>query len=149
MKATAMSVVVGAAAFLLAGCGGPKALLVRGMDPLNVNERGESTPVQVRIYFLKGQQRFVSAPYEDLWVKDKEVLGDDYLADPIVITVHHKQDKPESVPLPELKPEVGYVGIMALYRKKDEDGKPRVVVPKDKVDDFVFEFIGYRIELKN
>src|SRR3569833_2142512 len=71
---------------IIAGCGQASAR-VRGVAPLNLNDNNESTPVKVRFYQLASSDRFQAATFESLWLNDKEPLGADRLADPVVVTV--------------------------------------------------------------
>ncbi len=47
---------------------------------LNPARSGESRPVQVRLYQLKGDVRFQNASFEEVWKKDADVLKDDLLS---------------------------------------------------------------------
>ncbi|HVR73744.1 MAG TPA: type VI secretion system lipoprotein TssJ, partial [Planctomycetota bacterium] len=57
------------AAAAAAGCSATEIYL-RGVRPLNVNSRGESTPVIVRVYKLSDPQAFSNATLEQLWVNN-------------------------------------------------------------------------------
>ncbi|MBN2194436.1 MAG: type VI secretion system lipoprotein TssJ [Polyangiaceae bacterium] len=46
-------------------------------DRLNPTPLGEPRPVQIRIYQLKSDIRFLNASFEDVWKKDAETLQDD------------------------------------------------------------------------
>lgn len=48
-------------------------------DNINPNENGNPRPVVVRLYQLKGDVRLLNAGYDDVLLKDKEVLEDDIL----------------------------------------------------------------------
>ena len=80
------------AAFGLASCGqreivavqAPKAcelqmvtLTVIASPMINPTEKGETRPVQLRIYQLKNNIRFENASFQQIWKKDKETLADD------------------------------------------------------------------------
>jgi len=88
---------VGAASalFALNGCGlfgGEKApapvdVTVTAGARLNPDDTGQSLPTVVRIYQLKSASRAESAQFEDLYRRDKEVLGDDLLqVDEVVLS---------------------------------------------------------------
>jgi type VI secretion system VasD/TssJ family lipoprotein len=64
---TAPLLAAACAAALLAACGGPSYVRVRGVSPLNVNDSNESTPVDVRLYQLKDDGRFTRARVEELF----------------------------------------------------------------------------------
>lgn len=44
---------------------------------INPSERGETRPVQVRIYQLKSDVGFLNADFDEVWKKDSDVLADD------------------------------------------------------------------------
>jgi type VI secretion system protein VasD len=46
-------------------------------DNINPNENGNPRPVVVRLYQLKGDVRLANASYDDVLLRDKEVLGED------------------------------------------------------------------------
>ena len=48
----------------LVGCSSSATLQMRGVAPLNLNDAGESTPVDVRIYQLKNDAAFKRATFE-------------------------------------------------------------------------------------
>ena len=139
-------VVLAAALAFLAACGGPLRLQVRGIKPLNENDRKESTPVDVRIYQLKDNARFDRATVNNLWVKDKEELAED-LAVVKTVTVYpgEAQDRPVEVDLGVLDPSVRFIGIMALYSREEEGNPRKVVVPVNEAKGVVWEFSGFRI----
>ncbi len=91
--------VAGAAVALLAlnGCGlfgggGEKApapvdVTVTAGARLNPDDAGQSLPTVIRIYQLKSASRAEGAQFEDLYRRDKEVLGDDLLqVDEVVLS---------------------------------------------------------------
>ena len=46
-------------------------------DRINPTERGEPRPVQVRLYQLKSDIRFLNASFDEIWKKDADTLQDD------------------------------------------------------------------------
>jgi type VI secretion system VasD/TssJ family lipoprotein len=116
---------------------------------MNLNEAGESTPVNVRIYPLKDDKRFLESEFEDLWIRDKDVLQDSWIAAPSVATIlpGDEKDAPQEVDLGRLPSEVKYVGVMALYGKKWPGQKPRRIVHVQNLGSGVFELRGYGISL--
>ncbi|CAG0957570.1 MAG: type VI secretion system lipoprotein TssJ [Planctomycetes bacterium] len=135
---------------LLAGCGGPTTIYVRGVEPLNLNEKNESTSVDIRIFQLKDDAAFMNKPFDQLWENKGEILGADRLTDPKQITVYGGAASAEPMPieLGDLNKDCRFVGIMALYPKSDGKGNQRVVVAASDAGSVVFELTGYRIELK-
>jgi type VI secretion system protein VasD len=141
-----MKAIPAAAILVLIGCTVPVKLQMRGVKPLNENERKENTPVDVRIYQLKDNARFDRATIDNLWMKDKETLAEDLAAvKTITVFPAEAQDKPQVVDLGTVDPSIRFIGILALYAK-EEEGKPRkVVVPVAEADDVVWEFTGFQI----
>lgn len=135
---------------LLAGCGGPTTIYVRGIEPLNVNDKNESTSVDIRIFQLKDDAAFMNKPFDQLWENKGEVLGGDRLGEPKQVTVYGGPATAEPMPieLGELNKDCRFIGVMALYPKSDGKGSQRVVVAAGNAGGAVFELTGYRIELK-
>ena len=124
----------------LASCG-QSPLTVRAVSPVNVNADGESLPVKVRIYALRDDGRFRSAPFSDLWTRDRAVLGDDRLQDPReqVVAPCGPTGLPLEISLGELPKETRFIGVMALYRHADEPDRRRIVLPVDLVGERIVE----------
>lgn len=127
----------------LASCG-QSPLSVRAVSPVNVNANGESLPVKVRIYALRDDGRFRSAPFSDLWTRDRVVLGDDRLQDPReeIIAPCGPTGLPVEIRLGELPQETRFIGIMALYRHADEPDRRRIVLPVDLVGERMVELFN-------
>jgi len=139
-------VILSAALALLAACGGPVKLQVRGIKPLNENDRKESTPVDVRLYQLKDNARFDRATIVDLWTKDKETLAEDLVAvKTVTVFPGEAQDRPAEIDLGVLDQSVRFIGILALYSREEEGNPRKVVVPADEAGRSVWEFTGFRI----
>jgi type VI secretion system VasD/TssJ family lipoprotein len=126
---------------------GPSPLTIRAVAPVNVNKEGESLPVKVRIYALIDDRRFVSALFSDLWLRDKEVLGDDRLQDAkvFVIAPRDPTGKPDEIDLGALPQETRFIGVMALYQHPDEPDRRRVVIPVDLLEDRIVELVDRSI----
>jgi len=84
------SLTLGALATIAVGCGSqppPEApkpcdvqvvtLNIYAADNINPNENGNPRPVVVRLYQLKNDVRMENATYDEVLLKDKEVLQDD------------------------------------------------------------------------
>lgn len=134
---------------LLVGCSRTATLQVRGVAPLNLNDAGESTPVDVRIYQLKDDGAFKRATFEKLWTEDEKVLGEDRLASPRVesIVPGNATDQPKRIALGELEVGTRFIGIMALYAKTDARDARVLVLPINDAEEPVIEFSGYGISL--
>jgi len=139
-------VLMASLALVLTGCGGPSKIQVLGSHQLNVNEKGEPTPVKVRIYKLKDSQKFMQCSFEELWVDDKKALGEDRIEDPLVLSVI-PGGQPHEVDLGVPGGDVRFIGVMALISKKPEgegDGR-RAVVAAESANGATFELSGYKI----
>ncbi len=144
MKTTLIGWVVGVV--LLAGCGGPTVLRVKGVKPMNENELKESTPVDIRIFQLKDDARFKQAPIDNLWTKAKEALSEDWIAEKrATVFPGVEQDQPREVVLGILEPATRFVGILALFPKEDEKATRKLVVPAGDAGSGIFELRGYHI----
>jgi type VI secretion system protein VasD len=52
-------------------------LYIYAADNINPNDTGKPRPVVVRLYQLKNEVKLTNAQYDDVLLKDKEVLGED------------------------------------------------------------------------
>jgi type VI secretion system VasD/TssJ family lipoprotein len=128
---------------VLGGCG-PSSVSVRALAPVNIDAAGASMPVKVRIYVLRDDARFRAAQFSDLWVRDREVLGDDRLLDPKVVVV-----APGMAPCaPVMKVELGefpkgarFLGIMALIQHADVPDRRRAVLEVSDVDSLIVDVL--------
>ena len=129
------------------GCGGPTIVRFQGIEPLNLNEKGETTPVEVRIFLLKDGGSFNKAQIEQLWgPKYKEVLGGDVVGEPRQVTIYAGAEK--KVDLGPIPAEVRFVGIMGMFGKREEKTERHFAVAKEDADDFLFELTGYTLRKK-
>lgn len=143
MKKTA---ILGAALVLLSACGGPTWVYLRGVKPMNENERKESTTVDVRIYQLKDDSRFNQATIDKLWTDDKGALADDVVAvKQVTVYPGSADDKLNEINLGELPDSVRFVGVLALFPKEDDKGPRKVVMPKKEAGK-VLRLTGYHIQ---
>jgi type VI secretion system protein VasD len=136
------------AILVLSGCG-VDAVFVRGIRPLNMNDKGESTPVNIRVYQLKDNRKFLDSVFEDLWLKDKEVLGEDLLGEATVATVlpGSRDDGPQKVEIGEIASGTLYIGVMSLFARQSTGQDRRRTVRVEDSDHVVFELAGYGISL--
>ncbi len=138
-------------ALVVTGCSRTATLQVRGTAPLNLNEAGESTPVDVRIYQLKSDVNFRKAAFEKLWTKDKEALGEDLLAGPKTVSVlpGGAGEPAAKVELGELVSGTNFIGVMAMYGKTDAKDNRTLVVAVDDAEKYVIEFTRYSVGLRD
>jgi len=124
-------VILGAALMLLSACGGPTWVYLRGLKPMNENERKESTAVDLRIYQLKDDSRFNQATVDKLWTDDKGALADDIIAmKQITVQPGVADDKLVELNLGELPDSVRFIGFFALFPKEDDKGPRKLVIAK-------------------
>lgn len=135
---------------LVAGCAGPTTVYIKGVEPLNLNEKNESTSVDIRIFQLKDDSAFMALPFDQLWADKGAALGGDKLGEVKQITVYGgpATAEPRPIELGDLNKDCRFVGIMALYPKSDGKGEQRVVVTASDAGSVVFELTGYRIDAK-
>lgn len=135
---------------MLAGCSGSTVLRIQGIAPLNLNEAGESTPVEVRIYMLKDNTKFDQAPFDQIWTAEKDALGGDISGEVVLTTVFpaDKGDRPREITLGTVPPDVRFIGVMGLFPRFEGKDERRKSVPLGEAGGHIFEFTGYRIQLK-
>jgi type VI secretion system VasD/TssJ family lipoprotein len=147
---TAPLLAAACAAALLAACGGPSYVRVRGVSPLNVNDSNESTPVDVRLYQLKDDGRFTRARVEELWTKDKEVLAEDLITQKKITVFPGREDEaPKDIEIGELPADCRFIGVLALFSKADDKGPRHLVIPAKEAKGRVLRFNGSNVKLEN
>lgn len=129
-----------------AGCSAT-AFDLRGVRPLNLNSRGDSTPVIVRVYRLSDAQAFSNATLDQLWVNN-DTIKHVMIGERIEQTV---LPGPENGPTTHVDlgdlPGSAYVGIMALYGKEHEtEGPWRLVLKRDEAKGITIELRQYKIQ---
>ncbi len=92
-------------------------LTLASTKALNQDDSGEALPVVVRVYQLKGKNKFQQATFTALWKNDKELLEGDLL-DRKELTVHPDSETVLDVDL-DVKHGAAFFGVMALFRKPD------------------------------
>lgn len=108
---------------LVVGCGGGTKKWHVVMMPtasLNQDDSGASLPVMVRVYQLRGREKFQQATFKTLWKNDKEALEGD-LVERRDMTVHPNTEAVLDLEL-DIRQGAAFVGVMALFRKPDADG---------------------------
>ena len=90
-------------------------VIVRGSDRLNMDERGRSLAVVVRVYQLKTLRTLDDADFEQMWQHDKETLGPD-LVSADEVTVEPADKKSIAV---KRAPDAHYLAAVGLFRKPD------------------------------
>ena len=122
---------VGLGALLLAGCP-PKTSFVRvNADPspeLNKDRNGNAASVEMRVYQLKGKDRFERATYDALWNQERETLAEDY------IKREQKTVLPATPQTVEVQrdPQATFLGVAAAFRDSPGDEWKKVVALQPK-----------------
>ncbi len=134
------------AALAVSGCGSI-SVYARGVAPLNVNDHGESTPVDVRFYQLRKDARFRTASFDQLWLSDVDVLGPDKLGDRVIATVPpgSATDRVVEIDLGKRQGGAAWIGVMALYRSADGKAPRTAVIPVSEASSRVLTFSGSTI----
>ncbi len=124
--------------------GGTK-LSLRGVKPLNENERGESTPVTIRIFLLKDGARFAQATVEEVWIRSKELLGDDFVGmKEVVILPGTAGDAAQQIELGDSPASVRSIGVLALFPKEDDQGPRKLVLGRSELGSRL-QLTGYHL----
>jgi type VI secretion system protein VasD len=92
-------------------------LTLTSTHTLNQDDSGAALPVVVRVYQLRGKDKFQQATFKALWKNDKELLEGDLL-DRKELTVHPDSETVVDVDL-DVKHGAVFLGVMALFRKPD------------------------------
>lgn len=89
-------------------------------NAINQDDAGAPLPVVVRVYQLKGKERFQQATFKALWKGDKEVLGED-LVDRKELIVYPEKKADLYIDL-DVKHGATHIGIMGLFRQPQVEG---------------------------
>ena len=119
-RAMASVFVILLATMLAVGCSSDTKkwrLVLTATQALNQADSGEALPVLVRVYQLRGKDKFQRATFKELWKNDKELLEGD-LMDRKELTVHPDSETVLDLDL-DVKHGAAFFGVMALFRKPD------------------------------
>ncbi len=141
-----MSIITGA----LGGCGYLTAH-VRGLTPLNQNEHGESTPVDVRFYQLRRSDHFRAATVEQLWLADGPTLATDLIGERVVATVYPGtvEQQPFDVALGHRAGDTEFIGVLLMCRHGDARDARVAIVRADDLDNRLLELSGCSIAVRD
>lgn len=134
----------------LGGCGYLTAH-VRGLTPLNLNEHGESTPVDVRFYQLRRSDHFRAATVEQLWLADGPTLTTDLIGERVVATIYPgtPDQQPCDVALGNRFGDTEYVGILLMCRHGDARDARVAIVRADDLGNRLLECSGCSIAVRD
>ncbi len=103
----------------------PTSVLMRVISApdLNPNDKGEATPLDLRIYQLTERPTFTEASFEELWTKDKAVLGATLLGEATVLNFRPgaKGADPTAHEI-KLSPKTKFLGLMGLFSAERKEG---------------------------
>lgn len=121
-KITMKSLIALIAAWMLSGCAGPAPVLpapytvvITADDQLNLDRNGQPTPVQVKIYRLKGVTAFNSSDFFSMYEKDEQILSSDLVSKESFIL----QPGEAKVLLGKALAEERVLGVFVAYRDLD------------------------------
>jgi type VI secretion system protein VasD len=101
----------------------PLELFLEPDAELNVNERGDSMPVEVRVLLLRDREAFDQLEFETIWRGESEALKKDLMKS-ATLTVF--PGKLKIHPLKSTKG-VAYVALVGIFRRPEGDGWRYVV----------------------
>jgi type VI secretion system protein VasD len=101
----------------------PLEIFLEARSRLNPNDQGQSTPVEVRVFFLKDRQVFDQLDFETVWQRGEKAVGSD-LVNSVYITVY--PGKLKIYPI-KVSTTVGYVAMVAVFRAPSGRSWQRVV----------------------
>lgn len=103
----------------------PVRLALISTKQLNVNDDGAPLPVIVRVYQLRQKEKFEQASFTALWKGDKELLESDVL-ERRELTLHPESELTVELEV-ETKKGAEYIGVLALFRKPDNDAWKKIM----------------------
>lgn len=124
---------------------------VKAAPDVNPNDRGEPTPVDVRVYQLTDRVAFTEAAFEELWTSATR-LGTSALGEPKVLTFEPQpaDAAPQAHEL-KLDPTAQYLGIMALYSAERKEGleERKLCVAIDEAAMKIIVLSGHAVRLED
>lgn len=109
------------AVWLLAGCGGSRALnmtLAGKPDMNSIDDGGGGNAAVVRIYQLSNETNFRDVTLEAFWQNDEEALGSELIAPPQQIRLFPDQQETIKV---EPTSNTKFIGVAADLRQPDRE----------------------------
>lgn len=119
---------------------------------MNPNDRGEATPLDVRIYQLKDKTAFSEAAFEELWTDATNRLSTSLVAEPKVFNFEPAAaDQPPQAFDFKLEPTTKFLGIMGLFSAERKEGleERKVLVSVDEAGTKVIAFTGSAIKIQD
>jgi len=135
----------------LQGCGlfggestpGPVDVTVTAATRLNPDDSGQSLPTVIRIYQLKAASKAEAAQFEDIYRRDKEILGEDLLqVDELVLSPGDTARKTMAG-----NKAAGAVMVVGVFRRPSGNAWRIITeLQKGKAPPMAFRAEDYRIE---
>lgn len=138
-----------AAALVTACASAPKptpiAITLNADAGINPNERGQPSPVVVRVYELKGLKAFNNATYFDLADNDAKVLGGDMISSTEYELIPGKVQKYDR----EISSEATNVGVVAAFRTiQSAQWHDSIELDKGKKNEFVIYLTSQAVRIQ-
>ena len=129
---------------LMSACQGPSTISLRADRPTD----GRDVDIEFRIYRLRDDARFLKVSVDDLWTRDKEILGADQIGEPTaaILFANDSGQVLRTIQLGVLPPEVRFVGVFALLAK-ERDGPRKIVLSRSELGS-VIRVTGYHLEVE-
>lgn len=127
-------------------------LRFRAAPDMNPNDRGEATPLDVRVYQLKDKQAFTEAAFEELWTTDRVRLGSSLLGEPKVITFEPPAG--DTAPMAhelKLDPACQFLGLMGLFSAERKEGleERKVAITVNDGATKVIALTGHKVRIED
>lgn len=127
-------------------------LRFRPAADMNPNDRGEPTPLDVRVYQLKDKQAFTEAAFEELWTDATTRLGTALAAEPKVFNFEPQPEgtAPSAYDF-KLEPTTKFLGVMGLFSAERKEGleERKVVITVDEAATRVIAFTGSAVKIQD
>lgn len=119
---------------------------------MNPNDRGEPTPLDVRIYQLKEGQAFTAAAFEELWTDAAGRLGTSLSGEPKVFNFEPQpaEAAPQAYDF-KLEPTTKFLGVMGLFSAERKEGleERKVVLSVEEAGMRVITFTGSAVKIQD
>jgi type VI secretion system VasD/TssJ family lipoprotein len=106
----------------------PIEVFLQASPYINPNPKGQSMPVEVRVFLLRERETFDSLDFETVWQRGEEALAKDLLKS-ASLTVFPGKLKIYSM---KSQPKASFVALVAVFRKPEADEWRHVFDIQDK-----------------
>ena len=123
----------------------PIAITLNADAGINPNERGEPSPIVVRVYELKGVKAFNNATYFDFADNDAKVLGADMISSTEYELIPGKEQKYDR----EISSEATNVAVVAAFRNiQSAQWRDSIELDKGKKNEFVIYLTSQAVRIQ-